>query len=251
MKQIGEIALCTLITLVIQGCVVSNIENQPQAQTNSEPAAIKEDLPETPVAPEPPKDAPFDYYNIRTSIGLLHFTEKRVTDDKVIRLYNDDGSLWFAFSLNDEETARQTIEGNKDLQPFRADMDNSYAFVFNCVGQDRRYYHVVVNEDTGSKKFIRKDDPHFKLGTWEQYILDCFAVDFRASDNPLREEPKGPPITVDASKRPTFHPEKIDGDWLRVRWSEGDDDTKEIKYGWIKWKEKEKEQIIIYFFEMA
>lgn len=241
MKLFGKVAIPFLITLLIQGCATRD-----QVQTNPKPTAINEDLAKPTETPGEPEDAEFDYYDLKQSLGLVSIKEIRFGKNQVMRLYNQDGTLWFALSLDDEETARETIERKEDFHPFRADHDD-WSFVFNCVRQDRRYYHVVVNEDTGSKKFIRKDESHFKLGTWEQYILDCFAVDFKAADNPLREEPNGRPILVAISKGSTFHPDKIDGDWLKVRWSAGDDGTRGPNFGWIKWKENNR--IVIFFFE--
>lgn len=240
MKVSGKIAIYFFLTLVFQGCAAQYKKNQPQI--------LEESVANTTIVSESPKDAPYDYYDIGQSLGLVSLTEKSFGKNEVIRLYNQDGSIWFEFSLN-EDSARETIGRKEDFQPFRFDMDDSYHFVFNYVGQDSRYHHVVVNEDTGSKKFIKKDDAHFKVGTWEQYILGCFAVDFKAADNPLLEAPNGYPVTIGVAEQSTFRPETIEGDWLKVSWSDDKDENQKKNFGWVRWKENNK--IIIFLFEMA
>ena len=187
--------------------------------------------------------------NIENSLGLitLNDNDKFYKDGNIINIYNQNGSLWYKFIYFDD-TRSKTSKENENFHPFRYDLDD-YFLYFNFVGQDSHYYHIVVNEENGLKKYLKKNDPIFKIETWEQYILNCFAVDFNPIDNPLLEKPNGKNIVGDIPMKLTFHPERIKEDWLKVVWYKDDYNRKEPKYGWVKWKKDNK--IVINLFETA
>lgn len=246
-----KIIILTVFSLIFQACTRA-IESQPQVQpnltTNVQDVNRTNPSPVAGVKKDPVKAPQIDLYDIKSSLGLVGTKDKEYAKDEFIRIYNRDGSLWYEFSPYDEEKARESIERNENFRPFRYTTDYNW-FYFNCVGQDSRYYHVIVNDETGLKKFVRKDDPILKLGTWEMYILDCFAVGFERENNALRDEPNGRPLTGDIPKHLNFHPEKIKGDWLKVRWHDNDDDKEVPRFGWVRWKENGK--IVISVYETA
>lgn len=195
------------------------------------------------------KDVKITEIDIKNSLGLITLddNEKFYKDGDSINIYNQDGSLWYKFIYFDDKRSITNKE-NKNFHPFRYDLDD-YFLYFNFVGQDNRYYHVVVNEENGLKKYLKKDDPIFKIETWEQYILNCFAIDFNPNNNPLREEPNGKSIFGYIPMSLTFHPESIKEDWLKVRWYKGEHNQQEPKFGWVRWKKDNK--IVINLFETA
>ena len=229
-----------LVSIICQACTTRDLDNTHSIPANSGTYLQNSDAGAPPDKAEVKKlslkESQIDTYDLKNTLGLLGTKDRSPKKDEFIRIYNKDGSLWFEFSLHDAERTQQLIEENENFRPFRYQADADW-FYFNCVGQDDRYYHVIVNDDSALIKFVKKDDPMLSLGTWEEYILNCFTVEFDSNHNPLHEAPNGKRSqTVDVSKSVYFHPEKIEGDWLKVRWHENNDDEQPAKFGWIKWK---------------
>jgi hypothetical protein len=210
--------------------LVTNNSNAPILQNTSDSMTVTES-----------KREPLETYDIANSKGLISLK------GSLLRIYNQDGSLWFEASIANEEAARASLDATEDFRPFRYDTDD-WSIHLNYVGHDERYYHVIVNDETGLKKFIKKDDPNFQVGTWEQYILDCFAVQFDPESNPLLDQPNGN-AQGSIPKQWRRDPEEIRGEWLRIGWHENDDDKQPRHHGWIKWKDNNK--IIVGLFEIA
>lgn len=217
---------------------VNNMSSYPSTQINSP------DTPNAQVKKEQIQQ--IEYYDIKYSIGLIITDDnKRYDYGSPIYIYNQDGSIWYQFT--NERVSNEVLEfGNDDLRPFRYQADE-ILLVFNCVGQDSLYYHVIVNEETKLKKFIRKDSEIFNFITWEEYILKSFAVSFDENKNPLRDKPNGQVINEKISLELPFHPKEIQGNWLKIKWVEKD--KKESKFAWIEWKKDS--TIIVNIFETA
>lgn len=193
-----------------------------------------------------PKVIKIDYYDIKNSLGLVTITQKGFSEGQSIEIYNQDGSIWYKTSLFNDGAVK-SIEQNQDFRPFRYDLDDNF-FYFNCVGQDAEYFQVIVNDETGLKKFVRKDSSHFKFESWEKYILDCFAVEFDIEKNPLREEINGKVIVREIPKELYFNAVEIKGEWLKVNLRDINTE-KSYGFGWIRWKINDK--IMINFLETA
>lgn len=238
------------LSLVFGACTTQALENQTVAKTNPEPAAQNTNSakPAEDVKKEPEKVHQPDIYDISNSLGLLHLIDEPSRKNEPIKIYNEDGSLWYEFKITDDEVAQKAFEQNEDLRPFRFDLDDFF-FYFNRIGENDRYYQVIVNEDTGLKKFVRKDDPKFKAETWQQYILNCNSVGFDPQQNPLRETPDGQFVSGEVSEKLIFSPKEIKGDWLKVSWTNSDDPKEKPKFGWIRWRQDKK--IVVDFFETA
>jgi hypothetical protein len=107
-------------------------------------------------------------------------------------------------------------------------------------GEDSKYYEVIVNEETLLTKYVRKSDSWYRVVTWQDHILDTFAIDFDKSKNPIRETPDGKIKEMGALKVARFAARSFDGDWLKVEWdvsgSEHHDDLRKDS-GWIRWRE--------------
>lgn len=100
-----------------------------------------------------------------------------------LSLYNQDGTLWLTIAfegVNKEQLAK--------IYPFALSVDE-LLLVFKCVGRTKGYYTVVINEQTGERKYVKSDDTGFKFERWEDHILDCFSVGFNASKNPVKITP--------------------------------------------------------------
>lgn len=116
-------------------------------------------------------------------------------------------------------------------------------FALKCLSQDKAYFKVI--QDNGKIGFIKNDNSKIQFETWEEHILNLFSVGFEIKTNPLLKEPfpASEKITLDPDE--FYHPSKIQGDWLQLKWgNEG-----KWNYGWIKWKENTK--LLIEFFYFA
>lgn len=186
-----------------------------------------------------------DINSIKNTKGLIVLSDRDSKED-FIRFYNEDGSLWYKFTFYYEDKGG-SFERNENFRAFAFHPDY-FVLALKCVGEDKSRYEVIVNEETGLKKFVKKDDPTLKFQTWEDHITKAFAVDFNQDENPLRETPEGKIKVVELPKEVTFHPVKIEGEWLKVSWDvakHGDN----AGFGWIKWKENQ--EILVELFYLS
>ncbi len=250
LTKIGSIGL-VVFSLIFQACSALATENQLSVKTDSKAnvqGTLNSEIPNSdPVQlpKEQEKPSKINFRDIENSRGLVAISDKRYEKDSRIRIYNQDGSIWYEYTNSGEDSSRLKFDEN--LLPFRKDADE-LLLIFDSVSEDDLYYQVVVNEKTGLKKFIRKDDPLFKFGNWEDFTLNCFAVSFDSEKNPMRREINGE-IIKDGFQDEFLHPEEIRGEWLKVKWHPDDDREKPATFGWIRWKEDKK--IVINFFEKA
>lgn len=185
-----------------------------------------------------------DINSIKNTKGLIVLSDRDSKED-FIRFYNEDGSLWYKFTFYYEDIGGK-FEENENFRAFAFHRDY-FLLALKCVGEDKSRYEVIVNEETGLKKFVKKDDPTLKFQTWEDHITKAFAVDFNRDENPLRETLEGKIKAVELPKEVTFHPVKIEGEWLKVSWDvskHGDN----ADSGWVKWKENQKILVELFYF---
>ena len=171
------------------------------------------------------------------SSGLVVLNEEHRGRD-FIRIYNADGSVWHEFSFYDELRASKVGVEKGSFLPFAFHPDY-FLLALRCVRKEAGRYEVVVNEETGLKKYVRASDPSLKLEAWEQHVLGAFAVDFNPKENPPREAPRGRAKKADA-KDALFQPVEMRGEWLKVKWRAADqpgrDDAPKYVYGWVRWR---------------
>lgn len=184
--------------------------------------------------------------SIANSKGLIVLSNKYGKGD-FVRMYNADGSLWYEFTYYYDDADGNFEYANEEFAPFSFHPDN-FVLALKCVGEDANNYEVIVNEQKGLTKFVKKDDPTLQLETWENHIVKRFAVDFIKEVNPLRETPEGVTKITNLPSGTTFHPVEIEGDWLKVRWGDSPAD-KNVNIGWVRWKEND--VILIELFSMS
>lgn len=232
MTKIRGFMLILLISLV---CCTSNVTNQIPVESKNGGHVQ-----------EPVRDVRVREYLIGDAIGVVALTDRYDKDD-FIHIYNEDGSLWYKFTFYDNEAVRQT---NDDFKPFSFHQDY-FVLALKCVGKSEGRFEVVVNEETGMKKYVRVNDPVLKFQTWEEHILQVFAVDFNRKDNPILEKPGGQVKSIDFSKGITFRPVEMKGEWLKVQWN-GTEKTegknRDDNFGWIKWKKNGFLAIELFYF---
>lgn len=187
-----------------------------------------------------------DIDSIKNTKGLIVLSDRYGKND-FIRFYNEDGSLWYEFTYYYDDSDGKFEYANENFTPFSFHQDY-FVLALKCVGEDKNRYEVIVDEETGLKKFVRKDDATLKFETWEKHILKTFAVDFNREQNPLREVPEGQVKTAVLPKEATFHPVEINGEWLKVSWDSSKKAGKNDKSGWVKWREDNKILVELFYF---
>lgn len=186
-------------------------------------------------------------YQIGDALGVVVLNNSRDGKNDYIRIYNEDGSLWHKLTFYDNEPAGRT---NVDFRPISFHQDY-FVLALKCIGKSTGRFEVVVNEETGMKKYVRVDDPVLRFQTWEEHILQVYAVDFNWKDNPILEKPGGAVKSVGFVKGVTFRPVEVEGDWLKVRWdgiAQTGEKNKNDNSGWIKWKKDGFILVELYYF---
>jgi hypothetical protein len=183
--------------------------------------------------------------SIKNAKGLIVLSDQYGKND-FIRFYNEDGSLWYEFTFYYDDSDGKFEYKNENFQPFAFHQDY-FSLALKCIGEDKNRYEVIVNEETGLKKFVKKNEPTLKFQHWEDHITKAFAVDFNRDENSLLEIPKGKIKVVQLPNEITFYPVKIEGEWLKVSWNitKHEDNAGS---GWIKWKADEKLLIDLFYF---
>lgn len=190
-------------------------------------------------------------YSQKPDLGILEFKTK--TNKEKVVLYNQDKSEWIHFSFDYEENMsknrnvsieeiKKTFSWDKSFYPYFFKMDYSL-LMFKCTGVDNDYYRVIVNSNTGLEKFVKKD-PSWVLKDWPTHIKSSVVtIDFDYHINPVKLSCDESSATqkIEDILDPIVQPIEVRGDWVRIKYTEGD----ASKYGWIKWKKKNK--IIVTF----
>lgn len=187
--------------------------------------------------------------SIKNTKGLIVLSDKYGKND-FIRFYNEDGSLWYEFTYYYDDKDGEFEYANENFAPFAFHQDY-FSLALKCVGEDKNRYEVIVNEETGLKKFVRKNDTALEFETWEEHILKTFSVVFDEKENSLRETPNGKLKEVERSKIDRFAAVEVKGDWLKVKWNtenNPNNDSRKTDFGWVKWKADEKLIIELFYF---
>ncbi len=179
---------------------------------------------------------------IGNSIGVIVLTEK-ITKNDTIKIYNKDGSLWHMFTYYYDDSDGKYDFYNEEFRPFSFHPDY-FLLALKVTDDVGDSYRVVVNESEGLKKFLRKTNHSLKFQTWEEHILSLFSVGFNYDKNIIKTSPNNESESIKYDSDEFYHPSQIKGKWLQVKWgSEGS-----WNYGWIKWREKEKLLIELFYF---
>jgi hypothetical protein len=234
--NIVKIASLVLIVLAFGACSTEAVDNQIYKKSITKANAQKM---------QPDKQS--QKTDVENSLGVVSLNEKGYGKDKFIHIYNQDGGIWYRFTYYYDGSDGKFEYANENFNPFAFHPDY-FVLALKCVGEDENRYEVIVNEEKGLKKFVRKDDATLKFETWEKHILKTFAVDFDREQNPLRETPEGQVKDFVLPKEATFHPVEVNGEWLKIRWDSSKKAVKNDKFGWVKWKENNKILIELFYF---
>lgn len=176
------------------------------------------------------------------SKGVITVGESFSREDTV-KIYDQDGALWYKFTFFYDDSDGKFDYPNKGFQPFAFHPDN-FLLVLVVVSENEDRYEVVVNEGTGLKKFIKKGASGLMFQTWEEHIVNVFAVDFDPKSNPIFADPLKGSAKINYDNNEYYYPVKVKDNWLQIRWGEEGD----YDYGWIMWKYKKKLLIELSYF---
>ncbi|QQS43058.1 MAG: hypothetical protein IPM63_09065 [Acidobacteriota bacterium] len=154
-----------------------------------------------------------------------------------ISFYNRDGSVWHSLTFYYDDFSGIYPYENDQFRPYAFHPDY-FIFAVKLKAEHDDRFEVVVNEETGLTKFLRKGDGFYEFQTWSEHITNLFAVDFDPKRNPLRSRPAGDTIIYPTlEEKPTFHPVETSGEWLKVKWDSQRKGSPETEYdhGWIRW----------------
>lgn len=150
-----------------------------------------------------------------------------------LTLYNDDGTVWFNFSL-DNRNPRHFLKNKKEeFLPFATEYDNQ-GITLRMVAESPNWYEVEVNEATQITKFILKSDPLWVKVTWNYLLAKARMLEFDKENKPqLYDKPNGKVIEESSELyRGNFHfLLKIEGEWALV-----DGFNQKPYQGWVRWR---------------
>lgn len=246
MKTIMAISLFTFY-LFSQSCSVetANVSSVQSAEENRNGEQVDEQKQNTLGNPLEAKS--LEKVQIGNTKGLLVLNHQRLNKKDFIRIYDDDGSVWYKFTFYYDDSDGKFEYENKSFRPFAFHPDY-FLLALRLTSEDKNHFEVIVNEDTGLKKFVLKKDQLLRFESWEDHILNAFAVDFDKRYNALRRTPDGEFDQTLFPENTTFHPIKINGQWLKVRIDPSDSENKSAQFGWIKWKENNTLLIKLFYF---
>lgn len=170
---------------------------------------------------------------INNSVGVITLTDKYTQQDTV-KIYNEDGSIWYKFSYFYDDSDGEFDFYNKNFSPLAFHPDY-FLLALKVTRIEKKRYEVIVNENTELKKYIKKEELFLKYESWKEHVLNVYAVDFEAEKNPLRKEPNIQSTQIPYISDNFYQPKRIDGNWLQVNWKEKQDTYS----GWIKWKDNQ------------
>jgi hypothetical protein len=192
---------------------------------------------------------------IENSIGVIVMSENCNFGD-TIKLLNHEGNVQHSIVFEDE----------KNIIDFR------------CIDTTNNYY--IIRTVTNDTLLIDRKSDKVIFQTWEEHLLNYVSsITFDIKTNPLRKEPSenSEQIILDENISDIyFFPSRIKGEWLEVKWYKDTIEGYEFlklkknvsfpsatqpieeyhflkwrntieKRGWIKWKDKDKLIIELYY----
>ena len=218
-----KVVIVFLVSFLFVSCAKAPTEPNRVANNSNAAPANAGNANANQAPPATPKSA---RQNLEGVIGLVMLDEGYKGKDP-LKLYDQDGRVWREF---------KPAAVSPDVKPLVLDAKAS-ALVMKCTSQDDTRYEVIVNEDTGTRKFVKKDDKAFRFETWERYLLQIAAVKFNDGENKVLDLPQGNRKNVLVPMQSTvFLPIQVKGEWLKVEWeTEAGKGLKD--FGWIRWRD--------------
>lgn len=163
-------------------------------------------------------------------------TEKEWKNTGVLDLYNEDGSIWYRFSLTYQSPDYFVKNTQMGLVPF-ATPDGFYGapqiIILRLVAESSHWYEVEVNENTRARKFVLKKDPLWAKTSWSYWLYKGWRLMLGENHSALRDKPGGE--IIEETSNAGIKSAKFlgaDGDWAYVEII----NNRERYDGWVRWR---------------
>lgn len=155
----------------------------------------------------------------------------RISD--MLTLYNQDGTVWYRFSLAPQKSDYFLKNPKPGFLPFATPFSPEPSVVLlRMVSESPNWYEVEVNEQTRATKFVSKNDPMWGTTKWSYWLYESVILKLDGTQY-LRDKPNGEVIAESANVQ--FDKVKFlkqNGDWAFVH-----EFAKPNGYhGWIRWR---------------
>ena len=191
--------------------------------------------------------------------GVVQFADGIRGADRILTIYDEEGVPLKRIDRDDDSL--DSLEGEEgDFFPllFSNGAQRDFAIEMTALRKSRNWIEVVIHEarEPRSKGYVRADDPQFRFLEWPDWVLGHFNIRFDAENNPVLDAPEGRPKTVKLPDEPLIKPERVEGDWVRIRWvghEPGEPSVRDIarshpaNEGWIRWRKGGKIEIGEYY----
>lgn len=233
-RSCGVLVFTSIVLFLLMSCV--DYRSKQTTATNS--------LPVQPAVQRNPGGEAFDITSTKGVVVLNKFNK-----GDWVRFYNGEGTVWYEFSFFYDDSDGKFDFPNNDFRPFAFHQDH-FLLVLRCTATSDQLLQVVVNEETGLKKYVKANDPVLKLETWEEFVVKVFSVNFDKQANPILATPNGEVKSTSIPSDANFRPVETEGEWLKIRWDVGDRTAKPKPdaSGWIRWKKAGVLQIDFSYF---
>lgn len=170
---------------------------------------------------------------LATSLGILTLNDEVFRKEDTIKLFNNDGSVWYKFSFYYDDSDGVYDFHNENFQPYAFHPDY-FVLALLVVKQTDDSYIVIVNQKDSLTKVLPKAD-YLRFCSWPDFITTkVFAIRPNEKSNVvLSDTVKGSILELNLNKT-ILHPVLIQGDWLKVKWKVAEN----WSYGWIRWRKK-------------
>lgn len=155
-----------------------------------------------------------------------------------VTLYNNDGTIWYNFSLNPWNSKYLLKNKKEGFLPFAAGVGVE-GLTLRMVAESPNWYEVETNEETQATKFILKNDPVWMKVSWNYFLAQVRLLSFDEENQPqLYDKPNGSIIeeTSEMKWKDVRFLFKTEGEWAFVQGYKPS-----INYeGWVRWRKGRK-----------
>ena len=173
------------------------------------------------------------------------YRKKVSVDSKVALEYKNirgvKGIIVRSWNCNFGDTIMVYNDKNQITQ-FIIQKEESEILALDCLDVTEKFYKVRL--ESGEIGFLEVSSGKVIFNTFEEHLLNLFSIGFE-SENPPRKLASEKSALLMYNSDNFFHPVKIEGDWLQVKW----DINGNWNYGWVRWKKDD--TILIEFFYFA
>jgi hypothetical protein len=161
--------------------------------------------------------------------------------DNNIIIYNNDYTTYAKICRN--KKGEITVLGVKNIS-IRAFFPDYEIIIFDAVKKENNVYKVYIN---GLWKLIKIQDG-FQFYNWNDFIMHSY-IELK-KQTPLKKEPKNDSKTISNFDKYSYEVMEVKGEWVKLKCfydCEGCPETGEKIIGWVKWRDKNKILVKLFY----